>query len=245
MRGGVDVRVEGTRLVRLEAVPPVAAKVLPGPAPVLVLIGSAAALLEGDSVSIRVELCGGARLTVISSAATIAHPCPTGGGTLLDVECRLGPGSTLAWLPETVIACRGCHHLSRSRLSLGAGAAAVWLDSCTLGRSGEAPGRFEQRLDVELDGMPLLRDGLAVSERPGWDGPAVLGPARHLAALHLLGVRPPDEIPGVMALAGPGATMRALTARADELGLRLKAALPIFLHALACAREEAPVHVHV
>jgi len=126
---------------------------------------------------------------------------------------------------------------------VAAGAASVWLEACTLGRSGEAPGRFEQRLDVELDGMPLLRESLEVGDRPGWDGPAVLGPARHLAALHLLGARPPEEIPGVMTLAGPGATMRVPTARADQRGRRLDAVLPVFLHALACANEEAPVHV--
>ena len=276
MNGGVEIRVVGQSVVHLRTTPPLAAKIVSSPAgpggrqqspagpggdwqsPELVLVGTAAGLLEGDTVTVDIELGPGARLTVVTTAATIAHPCPGGGNTTLLVECRLGPGATLAWLPEPLIACRGCCHISRSHVVLAPGAAAVWLESCTLGRSGEEPGEVLQRLDVELDGIALLRESLGVGGRDGgsgWAGPAVLGAARHLASLHLLGRRlSPDAWPlppqGVMALAGPGTTARFLATRADDLQHRLAAARPGFLHALRSGPptahripEEAPAHV--
>ena len=285
MRGGISVVVEGTTVVSLETAPPLAAKVLDGPVldgralagPVLVVVGSAAGLLEGDRVFLRVSLGPGARLTVITTAATIAHPCPGSGSTALEVECHLGPDARLTWLPEPLIACGGCRHISRSRLWLASGAAAVWLEACTLGRTGEEPGSVEQRFDVELEGRPLLRESLGVAVGPAvpagpgpgvglgvglgsglgpagswggpavlspagsWGGPAVLGRARHLASLHLLGRRLDADVPGVMTLAGPGATARMVANRAEELARRLAVIEPIFLNTLQPAKE-APVH---
>lgn len=229
MNGGVDVRVVGTTVVRLVATPPIAAKILTGPSgPELILVGSAAGLLEGDTVRLRFDLAPGSQLTVRTTAATIAHPCRGGGVTTLEVDCRLGEGARLAWLPEPVIACLGCHHIGRARLALGAGAVATWLDTLTLGRSGEVPGRLEQRLDVEVQGRPLLREGLRVGGA-GWDGPAVLGSYRHIAALHRLGDRVVPAAPGLMQLAGPGTTVRLLAHRGNDLSRQVADYLPLFL----------------
>jgi urease accessory protein len=224
--GGVSVKVEGGRIVRLVTAPPVAAKVLPGP--VLMLVGSAAALLAGDTVRIQLDLAPGAQLVVRSTAATIAHPCPDGGSSAVEVDGRLGAGARLVWLPEPLIVCAGCRHAGGAHLALAAGAVATWLDTIVLGRTGEQPGELVQRLDVEVDGRPLLRDALRVGAAvPGWDGPAVLGGYRHLASLHLLGRRV-DE-PGVMQLAGPGCTARLVAVGADELTRQVDALLPRFL----------------
>lgn len=231
MRGGVEVKVEGTTVVHLATAPPIAAKVLPGP--VLMLIGSAAGLLEGDTVTASVDLAAGARLTVRTVAATLAHPCPGNGSTALDVTCRLAAGARLAWLPEPLIACAQCRHRSRTALSLGPGAAAVWQETFTLGRTGERPGSVEQRLDVELDAMPLLREALRVGDGSASASQAVLGGARHVASVHLLGIRPAAPPRGTMALAGPGATVRLLARRAEELQPRLSAARASFLESLA------------
>jgi urease accessory protein len=227
MNGRLEVRVEGTTVVHLVATPPIAAKILPGP--VLMLVGSAAGLLAGDSLKMRLELAGGASLNVRTTAAMLAHPCDGGGRTSTSVDCRLGPGAHLTWLPEPLIACRACHHTGRAQVRLGVGASAVWLDTITLGRTGEEPGRLEQRLDVAVDGHALLREGLRLEA--GWDGPAVLGGHRHLANLHLLGRRLPPEvaIAGAMQLAGPGTTVRLLAHRGDELARQVSAILPLFL----------------
>ncbi len=245
MNGSLDVRVEGTRVVRLATTPPIAAKVLPGPVgPMLMLVGSAAGLLTGDRLRIRIDLAPGSRLEVRTTAATIAHPCRDGETTALEVECHVGAGAQLVWLPEPLIACAGCRHHGRAWVRLEHGARALWLDSLTLGRTGETAGAVEQRLDVELEGRPLLREGLRLGTEAGnggpsrwWDGPAVVGGHRHVAALHLLGRRLPEDSPGTMPLAGPGTTARFLAHRGDELARRVAAVLPRFLQS-CCDRSE-------
>src|SRR5207302_1708044 len=97
----------------------------------------------------------GARLTVRTTAATLAHPCPDGGWTEMTVTAALAPGAVLAWLPEPLVACGGCCHRSRSTVDLGEGAAAVWYEACTLGRSGERAGP----LPVPVDRSPDRRGG--------------------------------------------------------------------------------------
>ncbi|HET7488599.1 MAG TPA: urease accessory protein UreD [Acidimicrobiales bacterium] len=213
MDAALDVAVEGHRVVRLAATPPLAAKVLPGAQ--LLVVGAAASLLEGDRLQVRLRLGPGARLTVRTVAATLAHPCPGGGETRFDVEADLGAGSRLAWLPEPLVACAGCGHAGRARLRLGPGAAALWWEALALGRTGEEPGSLDLRLDADLAGAPLLRDGLMVGGGAGgWDGPAVLDGARHLGTLALLGLDDPEPAAGVMPLAGPGAVARAAGADA-------------------------------
>jgi urease accessory protein len=245
MNGGVEVAVSGNAVVRLVATPPLAAKILAGSSgPVLMLVGSAAGLLSGDTLRIRVSLAADSRLTIRTTAATIAHPCLGGGSTALDVECTLGSGARLTWLPEPLIACAGCHHVGRASVVLGPGAEATWLDSLTLGRTGEAPGRLSQRLDVMFEGRPLLREGLRVGAA-GWDGPAVLGPYRHVAALHRLGGRAAVDPPlaGVMQLAGPGTTARLVATRGDDLARQVAAILPLFLPPdLVVPRAKEAVH---
>lgn len=218
MIAGLDVAVEGTRVVRLWAEPPLAAKVLDGAAgPELLLVGAAASLVEGDRLRVTLRLGPGAVLTVRTAAATLAHPCPGGGSTSFDVEADLGPDARLAWLPEPLVACAGCRHTGRARLRLGRGAAAVWSETVVLGRTGEAPGDTATRLDVDLEGVPLLRDGLSVGpSTPGWAGPAVLDAARVLSGVALVGTAAPDApVPAVgggavvLPLAGPGTLVRA------------------------------------
>lgn len=213
----LDVVVEGDRVVGLAASPPLAAKVLTGAhGPELVVVGAAASLVEGDRLTVALRLGPHARLTVRTAAATLAHPCPCGGATAFHVDAELAPGARLAWLPEPLVACAGCRHLATSRVRLATGARAVWSESVTLGRSGEEPGDVELRLDVEVDGVPLLRDGLrAGPSAPGWEGPAVADGARHLGTVALLGARPPSAEPAgvdrghLLHLAGPGVVARA------------------------------------
>ena len=205
---------------------PLAAKVLAGAhGTELVLIGSAAGLLEGDRLDVFLTLEPGTALTVRSTAATLAHPCPGGGATRATVTAVLGAGARLAWLPEPLVACAGCRHGSRTAISLAPGAAALWYEATTLGRTGEAAGALELRLDATLAGRPLLRDGFTGAAAAS---PAVLGPGRHTASLHLLGRR----CAGFLDLAGPGATARAVAGDAAGLHAALAPAREQFLAAL-------------
>ena len=236
MKGRVEATVTGERVTYLSCAPPLAAKALPGPT--LLLVGSAAGLLEGDRCTIRLRLGRGARLTVRTVAATLAHACPAGGSTAFDVEVDAGAGARLAWLPEPLVAHERCRHRSTARVSLAAGAAAVWTETVSLGRFGETAGDVELRLDVELNHTPLLRDGLrAGPSAPGSAGPAVLAGGRHVGTVALLGARTAGADPDVMALAGPGALARALADDAATLERRLAPVRRVFLDRLASSEE--------
>src|SRR5207244_1460205 len=142
------------RVVQLAARPPLAARIVAGPpgGPEPVLVGSAAALLEGDAVSVAGTLRPRARPPVRTTAATRAHPCPG----------RRPPGH-----------------------------------ACPAPRS-----------------------------------PAVLGGLRHTGSVPLLGLRPAHRVPGVLDLAGPGATARAVAPGAASLERLLAPARARFLERL-------------
>ena len=238
MNGGVTAVVDGSRVVGLETRPPVAAKILTtAEGPELVLIGAAAGLLEGDTVTIDLKLGPGARLTVRSTAATLAHPCPDGGWTEMCVTAALAPGAALAWLPEPLVACAGCRHRSRSTVVLEEGAVAVWYEACTLGRSRERAGTVELRLDATLTGRPLLRDGLRHPE--GAESPAVLGGHRHTGSVHLFGRRASGRY---LQLAGAGTTARGVASDAVALERGLGPARALFLSLTAPTAKEVLVH---
>jgi len=205
-------------VIDLVVAPPLTAKIRSGSdGPELLVVGSAASLLEGDELRITLVLGAGARLTVRTVAAQIAHPCLYGGSTAMHVTASVGVAGRLVWWPEPTIVCRGGRHVATATVDLAAGATAVWVDELVLGRSGEHPGDVDvtTSLVVDHDGLPLLRDGLAVGA-PGSLGPAVLGGARYVGARHELGRRAePQDGPADAPrfdLAGPATSWRVLAA---------------------------------
>jgi urease accessory protein len=240
VNGVLDVRVANGRVTHLATASPVSAKVLPGPT--LLVVGSAAGLLEGDRVDMVVMLGPGSTLVVRTVAATLAHACRGGGETVVELRAEVAAGARLAWVPEPLVAHAGCRHRSSARLDLAPGAAAVWAEALTLGRHGETAGDVELRLDADLGGRPLLRDGVRVGTgAPGSDGPAVLDGSRHVGTVALLGLRPNVEDPSVLSLAGPGAVARACAPDGAALERRLAPARRSFLDQLFSS--EAKSHV--
>lgn len=153
------------------------------------LVGGAAGPLGGDDLLLELEVRPGATVTVRSSAASLALPGDGSGSTMV-VEARVAAGGTLHWLPEPVIAGAGCRHRIVNRLTLETGALVTWREELVLGRVGEDPGSVSNRMDVTLDGRPILRNDIRVGPwAPGWDGPAVAGPARAVGSLLLVGSR--------------------------------------------------------
>jgi urease accessory protein len=236
VRGSLDVQVSGGRVTHLACTPPLSAKVLVGPT--LLIVGSAAGLLEGDRVEVLVRLDAGATLTVRTVAATLAHTCNGEGTTAMNVRAELGTDARLAWLPEPLVAHARCRHRSTASLDLEDGAAAVWSEAVTLGRHGEEAGDVALRFDAELQGGPLLRDGFTTRAAAG---PAVLDGARHLGTIALLGTRPEAHIERVMDLAGPGALARGCAADAAALERDLAPARRAFLNQLFPPEEHRNV----
>jgi urease accessory protein len=193
---GHDVATGRTRCTSLVSAPPLTLRATAGG--VVHLVGSAAGPVGGDQLhlSVAVGPCGS--LTVHTVAASIALPGPTAEPSALDVDAEVGEGARLRWLPEPTIAVRGCDHRASSHLRLAAGARLVWREVVVLGRHDEGGGSLLQRLRVDVDGRPLVRNDLAVG--PAWpasQGPAGTGGAKAVGTALVVGpevarVRPPD-----------------------------------------------------
>jgi urease accessory protein len=141
-------------------------------------------------------------------AATVALPGRTADWSTLTVTVRLGPGTTLRWLPEPLIAAAGCRHISRAEIDLAPDARLLWRDELICGRHGEPPGDLRQELRVRHAGRPLLAHDLAVGPAAGgWAGPAVLGGARAAGSQLTVNLPHPEN---AMPLAGPGALLVTL-----------------------------------
>src|SRR5918997_5078993 len=111
MRADAVLRADGTRLTTLHGEPPLLLRptgTAADGATVVHLVGGAAGPLAGDRLSLTVDLDAGANVELRSVAATVALPGRTDDWSTLTVTVRLGPGSTLRWLPEPVIAAAGC-----------------------------------------------------------------------------------------------------------------------------------------
>jgi len=190
----------------------------------LYLVGGAGGPLGGDDLSLDIEVGPGARLTMCTAAASIA--LPGHGPSQVTVRVCVAAGGELRWLPEPVVAARGCDHHLRSTILLKGDARLVWREELVLGRHGEAAGSVLSQASVDHDGAPLLRHQLALGpQHPEAAGPAVTGGARAVGSLLLVGASPDAAVLGpraaVLPLALGGAQIVALADDASELRRQL------------------------
>jgi urease accessory protein len=203
---------------RLQVDPPLTAKIRPrrGSAVEVWLVGSAGALLEDDQLAMEIDVGPGCELVVRSVASTVAHPCPAARWVTTHTRAHVAAGASLWWAPEPVIVAAGARYRYRTEVEVAAGASCVWREELVLGRSGEDPGRIELEgaLRIDIGGRPLVRDGLCSA--PAWRGPAVVGAARYVGALHVANRLVLPTCPAGTAgdrwfrLAGPGLSCRVL-----------------------------------
>jgi urease accessory protein len=171
----------------LSCVEPITAKICRGGdgrgAVEIVIVSSAASLLDGDRVCVDIDVRPGSSLTIRSVAAQLAYPAPS-VGTVFEARIRVGDNAAVVWVPEPLVVCAFGRHRSSLTVDL-AGTGRVWLrDELVLGRSGEEASSVgvASTLVVRRDGRPLFVDGIDTS-RPGAWGPAVLGDARYVGTL--------------------------------------------------------------
>jgi urease accessory protein len=211
------------------------------------LSAGAAGPLGGDRLRLEVRVGAGSALVLGEIASTLLLPGTYGGESRLDVRIHVGAGAALAWLPELVIAARGCRHVTDTRVVLESGARLVLREEVLFGRHGEPVGRYRQRVRVETGDGPLYDQELGAGPAaPGWDGPAVT--AGHPAAGTLLVVGPgpaaddaartalraPDT--ALMELPGAGRLLSTLAPDTATLRRRLDGAAARLLN---CAQEPA------
>ena len=135
-------------------------------------MGGAGGPLGGDDLALDIEVGPGASLTLRTAAASLAQPGEAPGPSRIEVRAGVGEGGEFRWLPEPVVAVRGCVHLMEATVTLDRGATLVWREEVILGRHREVPGSVCTRTIVDLDGTPLLRHELAPRARPTREPPA-------------------------------------------------------------------------
>lgn len=192
------------------------------------LAAGAAGPIGGDAYAFTVDVGTGSTLVLRQVSATLLLPGPHGERSSLHTTVRVGEGATLVWLPEPVIAARGCAHLAEVRVELATGARLVLREELLLGRYGEQPGSVLQRLRIRRGGRPLLDQQLALGPgAPGWDSAAVTGGRRALGSLVVVDPAwaedPPEaallgDTAAILPLEGPAALVSVLAP--DALALR-------------------------
>lgn len=135
--------------------------------------------LGGDRLHLDVVVGDGASLVLNEISATLALPGTTGDRSLMSIDVQVGEGACFIWLPEPVIAARGCDHRQEVRVRLAESARFFLREELIAGRHGEQPGTIAQRVRVTRGGAALYDQELRLGERHiGWDTPAVADAAR-------------------------------------------------------------------
>ena len=171
-----------------------------------------ALLLDGDAVSLHIEVGEGASVHLIEPAGTVAYDM-RGGSATWEVTIDVGLGATLIWDGEPFVAAAGSDTTWAASIRLAEGARLRWRETLVLGRHGESPGRLRHALGVHrVDGSPLLVDCLDVG--PGSTG--ALGGHRVIGSTLLIGLDDPGATGTRFALETGGVLVRSL---ADEMHL--------------------------
>ncbi len=171
------------------------------------LVASTALLLAGDRVGVRVRVAPGHRLEIVETAGTVAYAMH-GRSADWEVSVSLGPAASLVWAGQPMVVADGAEVRRTTEVDLDQGAVAVLREPLVLGRSGQHGGRLLARTRARHAGRPLLVESLRLDPDTRAD-PAVLGGARCVDTVTVLGARLPDG-PGVLQLDGPGSLARSL-----------------------------------
>jgi urease accessory protein len=163
------------------------------------LVGGAAGPLGGDELEIDVRVGDHAHLAVRSAAATLAQPHRDGGRSVLRTHLVVGAAASLSFRPEPIVSVRGSDHTTDTRVDLAADATLVLGEDLVLGRHDEVSGRLRTRLHVVRDGRTVLLHELDLGGAAvGWSSGAVIGDARALVSLTVIGPTAPTSATSVV-----------------------------------------------
>lgn len=190
--------VAGSRITRLRSEPPLVLRPThpSGPEPLgcwnlqrqlparVSLAAGAAGPVGGDELHLSIDVEAGAALVLRTVSATLVLPGPHCQPSRSEVTIRVAAGGILVWLPGPLIAARGCHHHTVTRVMVEPGARLLVREELVLGRHGEQPGMIRQRLRICIGAHPLHDQELSIGPgAAGWDGPAVTGGHRAVGSL--------------------------------------------------------------
>jgi urease accessory protein len=189
------------------------------------LVATVALLLAADNVRIEVVVGAGVDLEIVEVAGTVAYDM-RGGSARWDVDVRVDDGGCLIWSGLPFVVTDGAQVVRRSTIELAAGSQAVLRETFVFGRSGQTGGDLRASTVVSLDGRPLLVEDLDLRRELRAEH-AVMGAARCLDSVMVLGRRAWENQPGVLQLDGPGSVDRRLVSslHASDLDDRCASAM--------------------
>lgn len=151
------------------------------------LVAGAAGPVGGDNWRWDIDVGPEAALLLGAAGGTLVLPGPRGETSSSTVNVRVAGGGTLIWEPGVQIAAAGCRHQGFIHVMLEPGARLYLRDDVVLGRHGESPGDYRQRLRITMGGRALYDQTLAVGgAATGWAGAAVMGGYRTLGSRVLI-----------------------------------------------------------
>lgn len=128
------------------------------------VISAAPGLFSGDRYEIAVEVQPGAKVILLTPAATKIHSMPDGGFAEQHIEASVASGASLEIYPTLSIPFPESDFVQQVQVALGAEARFGWMDPWSFGRisSGERYRfrRIATRLRIDRAGKPLYRDAM-------------------------------------------------------------------------------------
>lgn len=204
-----------------------------GATPVRVsLTAGAAGPVGGDDFRLDIDVEADASLILRSIAATLVLPGPLGEASRLETSVRVAAGGVLVWMPRPTIAARNCRHHSITTVMLEPGASLLLREELLLGRHGEQPGDFHQRLRVCLGDRTIYDQELVVGPgAAGWRGSAVIGSHQAVGSVLIvdpewdrdpayLDVATTSDVPDTVLLPLSASAMLVTSLAPDGLALR-------------------------
>lgn len=204
------------------------------------LVAGAAGPLGGDTLRLDVTVTKGAVLMLGTVAATLVLPGVHGAQSISEVTLSVAEDATLIWNPGLQIAAAGCHHQASTIIHLAPTARLYAREEIALGRHGELPGKFHQRLRVTRGTKAIYDQELAVgSSAPGWNGAAITGNRRSLGTIiivdpiNAVGSKAQNDLPAdtaLMKLSSETALITSVAPDAVELNRRMSHAFAGIVH---------------
>jgi urease accessory protein len=193
-------------------------------------------LVDGDALRLDIAVAPAALALVTTQASTKVYRSPH--GCAQQTTADVGAHAALALVPDPTTCFSGARYMQSTRVRLAGGASLVFLDAVTAGRSarGErwAFDRHASRVEIEADGVPLVRDALLLDTAHGPLLPrlgrfdvlatiVVLGPRFTAASLAVLEAierapvaRRADLIEVASPIAGSGVIVRVAATTVEE-----------------------------
>lgn len=126
-------------------------------------------LVNGDRLSIAVDIAPGSAAVLLSQGSTKVYRSPA--GTCQNIEATVGDGAMLVAMPDRVTCFAGARYVQRQRFDLAGTASLVLIDSLSAGRMAMGERwefeRYAASVSITRSGRPILFDRVELDRRDG------------------------------------------------------------------------------